>query len=112
MSPDLVRAVQNAELPCVLINQESVAGLPTVRPDDVQAGRLLTEHLLELGHREIVFAFEHPISPQPHVSRALRWEGHVQAMRAAGLRPARIKYPNIDALVDFCLARKPRFTAI
>jgi LacI family transcriptional regulator len=47
---------------------------------DVQAASAMTQHLLELGHREIGFVKGH----QRHGASHLRYEGFVTAMRAAG----------------------------
>ncbi len=51
----------------------------TVANDDVTGGRLMTEHLLELGHRDICF-----ITGSGEAARR-RAEGYSQAMSAAGL---------------------------
>src|SRR5687767_11588304 len=44
-----------AAVPLVLVDQ-SHDSLPTVTIDDVEGGRLATEHLIALGHRRIGFA--------------------------------------------------------
>ena len=61
----------------------------SVGVDERAAGRIATEHLLELGHRRIGFAagFEHA-SPTRE-----KTEGHVAALRAAGLE--------VDGLVAY-----------
>jgi DNA-binding LacI/PurR family transcriptional regulator len=42
--------------PTVIVNSEStVPGVPAVMSDNVMGGRLAAEHVLELGHRAIVF---------------------------------------------------------
>jgi LacI family transcriptional regulator len=49
------------DLPCpaVIVNSEStVAGVPAVMSDNVMGGRIAAEHVLELGHRSIVFVDE------------------------------------------------------
>jgi DNA-binding LacI/PurR family transcriptional regulator len=51
--------------------------------DERAAGRIATEHLLELGHRRIGFA-----AGDEHASPTReKAEGHVAALRAAGLEP-------------------------
>ena len=56
----------------------------TVGIDNHQAGRRLTEHLLEHGHREVLFVG----SGSAASTVVLRQEGYVAAMTDAGLDPA------------------------
>lgn len=59
-------------------------------PDEEAAGRLATEILLQAGHRRILFVFptHPPYDPEAHhFSVMARYEGHVTAMRGAGLSP-------------------------
>ncbi|SED94341.1 transcriptional regulator, LacI family [Ruania alba] len=50
----LVEAISRS-VPAVLVNSDDGRAVPTVRVDDAAAAALATEHLLELGHREIAF---------------------------------------------------------
>jgi LacI family transcriptional regulator len=85
--PKLLAQLQRPELPLVWIN--------TRRPHDAvfsddHAGSLaLTEHLLTLGHRRIVYVNSTIGShlPDLHYSVTDRRSGYEQAMRAAGLAP-------------------------
>ena len=53
--------------------------------DDFLGGRLITEHLLELGHSRFAFLGNaHPKSPE----FLLRYQGHCAALEAAGMDPA------------------------
>ncbi|MFJ3958241.1 LacI family DNA-binding transcriptional regulator [Arthrobacter sp. NPDC090010] len=52
-------AIERSGIPTVLVDAESDR-LPTVLTDDVHGGILIAEHLVELGHRRIVFAYEGP----------------------------------------------------
>lgn len=54
----------------------------TIGTDNILGGRLATEHLLSLGRRRIVFMGDTTMPEAAH-----RHEGHVQALRAAGLTP-------------------------
>ena len=55
--------------------------LPAVTTDDVEAGRLATEHLLRLGHRRIGLA----AGQLRYMAASQRREGWAAAMAAAGL---------------------------
>lgn len=50
----LIDAISSS-VPAVLINSDDGREVPTVRVDDAAAGALATEHLLQLGHREVTF---------------------------------------------------------
>ncbi|RZU74375.1 MULTISPECIES: LacI family DNA-binding transcriptional regulator [Micromonospora] len=75
---------QRSGVPFVVVEGDLSKASRTVGVDQVLGARLATEHLLKLGHREIV-----------HVSGPLNWaeararvEGWRLAMSEAGLRPA------------------------
>jgi LacI family transcriptional regulator len=76
-----------------------------VYPDDLDAGRRATEHLLKLGHRRIAYLdFSHaPDDTGQHYSARDRQAGYEQAMRQAGLEPAILrKYVPSEARLDVC----------
>lgn len=56
---------------------------PSVGPDDVQASRALTEHVLGLGHRRIGFVEGDP----RHGASRKRLAGHLDCLRDHGLQP-------------------------
>lgn len=68
--------------PVVLVERRSDPHDPWVAVDDPAAGRLATEHLIELGHTDI--AFVGGFDGQPSTSR---YEGYVAAMNNARLPP-------------------------
>lgn len=72
------------ECPVVVITRRDSRGpdIATVSSDDVQGGRLATEHLITLGHR----AIGHISGGGARIARD-REAGYVQAMTAAGLTP-------------------------
>ena len=111
--PDLLRAWSvdgllinyNAIIPDKLIELVDAYGLPAVwlnskqthdcvYPDDEQAGRVATEHLLELGHTRIAFVHYGGWS---HYSTPARRAGYEQAMRAAGREPQTVTEPDMNA---------------
>lgn len=81
----LVDFVKKQGKPCVTIN--TYLDDPTliqVRAADYEGGRIATEHLLALGHRDILFvgAVNHGYS-----NNDKRYAGHCDALRAAGIAP-------------------------
>ncbi|HMR13103.1 MAG TPA: LacI family DNA-binding transcriptional regulator [Arachnia sp.] len=65
-------------------------GVGSFVPDDVQAGRLATQILLEHGHRRIAHITEYPTDG---LARDQRVEGFQAALREAGLPPGRVIDP-------------------
>jgi len=53
--------------------------------DDVEGGRLATNHLLELGHHRIGFLSDYLKNPFNFVSMQYRFDGYLQALEDAGL---------------------------
>lgn len=90
--PDnLIRLIDAYGVPSVWLNSKQAHDC--VYPDDEQAGRIATEHLLELGHRRIAFVHYGGWS---HYSTPARRDGYVQAMRAAGLEPELVTAPDMS----------------
>ena len=73
--------LRRLNIPHVLVAPEESGPSPTVRMDDVEAARQMTEYLLGQGHREIGFIVGHT----EHAASALRQEGFEQAMHAHDL---------------------------
>jgi LacI family transcriptional regulator len=86
------RRLQAAGIPIVLVDQAH-EGLPTVTVDDVEGGRLATEHLLELGHRRIAFAGDTVDGVHGPSASSRRCVGYQRALGDAGVpvRPDLIK---------------------
>lgn len=61
-----------------------VPGVHSVGIDDVEVGRKATEHLLELGHRDIRFV-GNSYAPADWVAPQDRCRGYLEAMTSAGL---------------------------
>jgi len=73
-----------AKVPIVLLDSEG-PGVPVVVTDDVEGGRLATEHLIALGHRRVAFIGDEPGNPLGFTSSAAREKGFHETMAAAGL---------------------------
>lgn len=65
----------------VLVNRYSSEEDPFVGTDDLAGGRMVTEHLVELGHRRI----GHMAGLRSTSTAALRLRGYQTALRSAGL---------------------------
>ena len=97
----LVAFVRSQNKPCVTINTYfDDPALIQVRAADYQGGRLATEHLLGLGHRDVLFVGAVHCGFQNNDQRYL---GHCDALRAAGLTPNPANL--IDTLHPFCADR-------
>jgi LacI family transcriptional regulator len=88
--PHMVELLEQCRLPAVWMNVRKEANC--VHPDDLDAGRMVTRHLIELGHRRIAYVdgvhvFDPNHERQDHYSAADRYEGYCQVMREAGLTP-------------------------
>jgi DNA-binding LacI/PurR family transcriptional regulator len=90
---DGVRALA---LPTVFIGS-AVAGVTSVRIDDVAVGRTATEHLLRLGHRRIAHLGGDPQQPLNFSTPSDRRAGWMSALRGAGVEPD----PAYDVFADF-----------
>ncbi len=81
----LVQFVKNQKKPCVTIN--TYLDDPTliqVRASDREGGRIATEHLLALGHRDLLFI---GAVHTGFMNNDQRYLGHCDALRAAGIEP-------------------------
>jgi len=85
-----VEQIRGAGLPMVLVDSDDLPEHSSVVVDDEAGARAAAEHLLKLGHRDIlVIAVEGPASPDgqptPHQVSAKRLRGYRAATAAAGL---------------------------
>lgn len=76
-------AIRRAGIPTVLVDSPGLE-LPTVSTDDRRGGRLLGEHLLELGHHRVIFAHDGQVSDDYISSGMHRLDGLTQAITSAG----------------------------
>lgn len=83
-NPEVLAALRDSGTPCVLMSPEQdVAGVPSVRMDDMRAAEEITNLLLSLGHQHIAFIQGPPDQP----ASALRHQGYANALQAHGLAP-------------------------
>ena len=105
-------------LPTVFVGA-SVPGAMSVRIDDMGIARVATEHLIQLGHREIAYVGGDPRQPLNFTAPADRRAGWMAALRSADIEPR----PEWDVSGDFTpsggrsagarlLAGSPRPTAV
>jgi DNA-binding LacI/PurR family transcriptional regulator len=71
-------------VPTVLINMQMDLALPSVIGDDRAGAALLTRHLLDIGHRRILFL--HQVIPNRHYSAIQREAAYRECMAAAQAR--------------------------
>jgi DNA-binding LacI/PurR family transcriptional regulator len=103
------------KLPLVFVDQGPVEGAPSVYIDDRAGARAAAEHLVELGHRRIGIltashAGPHGLVTEPvtaaegHVTKQ-RMLGWLDALEAAGIRPAILQLPSSDERIGYDGAR-------
>jgi len=82
-----------AGVPVVLVDT-AAEGVPTVFTDDVEGGRLATQHLVDLGHRAIGFLGDDPANPFGFTSSAQREVGYRAVLAANDLpwRPELVRH--------------------
>jgi LacI family transcriptional regulator len=83
--PRMIELIERHDVPAVWYNVDRDTN--AVCPDDLQAGRLATELLLQAGHRRITYVSHNLTDETPHYSVLDRLRGYEQAMRDAGLTP-------------------------
>jgi len=76
-----------ADVPIVLLdaNHPSLRKLNRVIIDDVEGGRIATQHLIDLGHRRIGYISDMLETPFNFTSSKDRLAGYLQALEAAGI---------------------------
>jgi DNA-binding LacI/PurR family transcriptional regulator len=77
---ELVELLQQARIPSVIL-EHKLPGQHCITIDDLEGGRLGTQHLLSLGHRRIGLIRRTPSS----ASSSQRFSGYCQALEEAGV---------------------------
>lgn len=111
----LDRQIARMGAPVVWVNRDIQPGIPCVAADEVANARILTRHLIDLGHRHIGYCSYFGT----HYSVADRPQGIKEELRAAGLeeRGIMISPPETKAYrkvetVERLLNLQPRPTAV
>lgn len=81
--------IHQYRIPSVWIN--TVLKADCVYPDDFDAAKRATEHLLQLGHRDIAYV---QAADSSHYSVAQRCAGYTKAMEDARCRPQVVEHPS------------------
>jgi LacI family transcriptional regulator len=80
-SPQVFVRLKESGIPFVLVDRFFPGrDFPAVRVDDLEVGRLATEHLIELGHRRIAHIRGPRLSPA-----SLRYRGYLGTLRKHGI---------------------------
>jgi LacI family transcriptional regulator len=79
----VIKELHRRGVPVVLLAREAVVGADSVRVDNKSAATALVTHLIEHGHRSIVFVGD----PGASADAGERWAGFLAAHAAAGLEP-------------------------
>jgi LacI family transcriptional regulator len=115
-APRLLKLLQDEKVRVVRVaGGDPSLAISSVRIDDFEAARLMTDHLLQLGHRRIGF-----ITGDPKLTAsALRLKGYRTALREAGapasddlVSEGRFTYRSGLDAADDLLSRTPAPTAI
>lgn len=85
--PEGITEIEAANLPYVCVNCVCGPKGSSVQMNDVEGMNLACAHLLELGHRKIVYAVRDPVYMGGHPSVAARQGAYKTVMRDAGLTP-------------------------
>jgi DNA-binding LacI/PurR family transcriptional regulator len=93
-------------IPLVFVDQDPVAGIPSINVDDRGGARAAAQHVIDLGHRRVglvTSTLDGPLeivedpstAGQGHAARQ-RVLGWLDALDAAGIRPTVVQQPHID----------------
>lgn len=110
----VVEELHRRGVPVVMLARHAVAGADSVRVDNRTAATALVTHLIEHGHRSIVFVGD----PDASADAGERWAGYLAAHLAVGLEPAQRPVPCAYREADgrdagrALLEESPRATAL
>jgi len=103
------------QLPTVLVNSRSRAGVPALRLDDERAARIAVEHLIGLGHRDIGFLGGRPgadLTDRRYAGYRAALSAHALPIRPEWTVEREWDAPAGHAAMAELLAATPRPTAV
>lgn len=86
IADERVARIKELDIPLVLVDND-VPNLPRVVIDDVEGGKIATDHLLSLGHRRIGFIGDNSDIAIGTLSSENRYLGYLKALGVAGIEP-------------------------
>lgn len=101
---DLCELLASNGVACVRISQRPFEGMPWISVGDAEAADVMTEHLIELGHRRVGFIIGHP----DHGSSHDRLSGYKSALSRHGIEydPSLVKQGMFDYESGHACARE------
>jgi LacI family transcriptional regulator len=99
---DVIGEIVGTGTPVVLLARPPIAECDSITTENVQSARLLTSHLLDHGHRRVVFLGD----PTSSSDAAQRWEGVSAELKARGVRSRRPVYCDLDEKSGYRVARR------
>jgi LacI family transcriptional regulator len=108
---DISTVIDRSPVPLVLLNLRSALPVAQIVPDDAHGARLVTRHVIELGHRRIAFLM---YKPEAHFSVTERQRGVLETARKAGLGSGVTVYSDVpyDRFVSDVVAAPGGPTAV
>jgi len=79
-----VEKLKNNDVPVVLVDAVH-PDLPSVYVDNKRGGKMATEHLIELGHRQIAFVSDYLVTDFRFTAMQKRFEGYREALDEASI---------------------------
>ena len=98
LSSEVLEVLRKNQMPTVLINSDGDESWTRVRVNDEQGSRLVMQHFLSLGHKQIVYSSG--LNPPPHKSVEIRSETYRRCMLEAGLEPREPFAGPVDQFVE------------
>lgn len=106
--------------PLVIVNGQTSNNIPSVLPDELNAGRAVAANLVAHGHRDIAIIGELPFiaaDPRLSVTIARRFQGIDETFENAGIAPVRVKLEDWNPDIGYkstieVFAKHPEITAV
>jgi DNA-binding LacI/PurR family transcriptional regulator len=84
VNDDQVDLLLKNKMPTILVDSQHPK-LHRINVDDRAGGKMVTEHLIELGHTKIAFLSSYLQNPLQFSSTVYRFEGYCEALKANGI---------------------------